>query len=91
MKMLKVFKNLFQLLTGLRLFPIKIQMKSAKILTDILLTFLKVSLPTKPKHENSGLQNFLFLLSLLTAPTVKSSHTYARMFFVFLRNFLKQT
>ena len=30
-------------------------------------------------------------MSLLTAPNVKNSHIYARIYFIFLKNFLKQT
>ena len=43
-------------------------------------------------YENDFLYSFLLLfMSLLTAPIVKNSHIYARIYFIFLKNFLKQT
>ena len=45
------------------------------------------------KHcENDFLQSlFLLLMSLLTAPIVRNSHIYARIYLIFLENVLKQT
>ena len=44
------------------------------------------------KYENDGLQNFLLhYMSLLTANFIKNSHAYARIYFIFLKNVLKQT
>ena len=43
-------------------------------------------------YEDDFLYSFLLLfMSLLTAPNVKNSHIYARIYFIFLKNFLKQT
>ena len=43
-------------------------------------------------YESDFLQIFLLLfMSLLTAPIVKSSHIWARIYFIFLKNVLKQT
>ena len=43
-------------------------------------------------YENDCLQSFLLLfMSLLTAPIVKNSHIYTRVYFIFLKTVLKQT
>ena len=43
-------------------------------------------------YENDCLQNFLLhFMSLLTAKFVKNSHIWARIYFNFLKNVLKQT
>ena len=43
-------------------------------------------------YENDCLQNFLLLfMSLLTAKFVKNSHIWARVYFIFLKNVLKQS
>ena len=43
-------------------------------------------------YEKNCLQNFYFLfMSLLAAKFIKKSHMYTRVYFIFLKNILKQT
>ena len=47
---------------------------------------------TSKTYENDCLQNFLLLfMSILEVPNVKNSHIWARVYFVFLKDNLKQT
>ena len=43
-------------------------------------------------YEYDCLENFsLLCMHLLTAPTVENTHIYGRIYFILLRNVLKQT
>ena len=58
---------------------------------EVLQTVQGMKLEIQSAMLRNCLQNFLLLfMSLLTAKSVKNSHIWARIYFIFLKNVLKQ-
>ena len=58
---------------------------------EVLQTVQGMKLEIQSAMLRNCLQNFLLLfMSLLTAKFVKNSHIWARIYFIFLKNVLKQ-